>query len=86
MPELIRHSDVVPTKVGNHLKDWGQVFNGNPGFRLEFIPMKIGAGMTNFYENHDLWTGSNNTSIATVVDGRNIYFLDKVRAKCGLKG
>jgi hypothetical protein len=44
---LIRgHPDVVPTKVGNHLKDWAPVFTGNPGFRLEFIPMKIGAGMT----------------------------------------
>jgi hypothetical protein len=44
---LIRgHPDVVPTKVGNHLKDWVPVFIGNPGFRLEFIPMKIGAGMT----------------------------------------
>jgi hypothetical protein len=44
---LIRgHPDVVPTKVGNHLKDWVPVFTGNTGFRLEFIPMKIGAGMT----------------------------------------
>jgi hypothetical protein len=44
---LIRgHPDVVPTKVGNHLKDWVPVFTGNPGFRLEFIQMKIGAGMT----------------------------------------
>jgi hypothetical protein len=34
MPELIRHPDVVPTKVGNHLKDWVPVFTGNPGFRL----------------------------------------------------
>jgi hypothetical protein len=40
------HPDVVPTKVGNHLKDWVPVFTGSPGFRLEFIPMKIGAGMT----------------------------------------
>jgi hypothetical protein len=32
---LIReHPDVVPTKVGNHLKDWVPVFTGNPGFRL----------------------------------------------------
>jgi hypothetical protein len=46
MPDLIRHPDVVSTKVGNHLKDWVPVFTGNPGFRLEFIPMKIGAGMT----------------------------------------
>jgi hypothetical protein len=36
---LIRgHPDVVPTKVGNHLKDWVPVFTGNPGFRLEFTP------------------------------------------------
>jgi hypothetical protein len=34
-PYLIRgHPDVVPTKVGNHLKDWVPVFTGNPGFRL----------------------------------------------------
>jgi hypothetical protein len=46
-PYLIRgHPDVVPTEVGNYLKDWILVFTGNPGFRLEFIPMKIGAGMT----------------------------------------
>jgi hypothetical protein len=25
---------VVLTKVGNHLKDWVQVFTENPGFRL----------------------------------------------------
>jgi hypothetical protein len=44
---LIRgHPEAVPTKVGNYLKDWVPVFTGNPGFRLEFIPMKIGAGMT----------------------------------------
>jgi hypothetical protein len=36
----IRHSGesrspgVVPTKVGNHLKDWVPVFTGNPGFLL----------------------------------------------------
>ena len=46
MPDLIRHPDIVPTKVGNHLKNWVPVFTGSPGFRLEFIPMKIGAGMT----------------------------------------
>jgi hypothetical protein len=34
-PYLIRgHPGVVPTKVGNHLKDWVPVFTGNPGFRL----------------------------------------------------
>jgi hypothetical protein len=26
MPDLIRHSDIVPTKVGNHFKDWVPVF------------------------------------------------------------
>jgi hypothetical protein len=26
---------------------WIPVFIGNPGFLLEFTPMKIGAGMTN---------------------------------------
>ena len=40
------HPVVVPTKVGNHLKDWVPVFTGNPGFQLEFIPMNIGTGMT----------------------------------------
>jgi len=44
MPDLIRHPDVVPTKVGSH-KDWIPVFTGNPGFRLEFIPSQNGAGM-----------------------------------------
>jgi hypothetical protein len=34
MPDLIRHPDVVPTKVRNPLKDWVPVFTGNPGFRL----------------------------------------------------
>jgi len=28
MPDLIRHPDVVPTKVGNNLKDWVPVFTG----------------------------------------------------------
>jgi len=28
MPDLIRHPDVVPTKVGNHLKDWIPAFAG----------------------------------------------------------
>ena len=46
MPDLIRHPDVVPTKVGNYLKDWVPVFTGNPGFRLEFTPLQNGAGMT----------------------------------------
>ncbi len=59
MPDLIRHPDVVPTKVGNHLKDWVPVFTGNPGFRLESIPIKIGAGMTTFWETVSLWTDSN---------------------------
>jgi hypothetical protein len=27
--------------------------------RLEFIPMKIGAGMTPFYENGSSWTRTN---------------------------
>jgi len=34
-PYWIReHPDVVPTKVGNNLKDWVPVFTRNPGFRL----------------------------------------------------
>jgi hypothetical protein len=58
MPDLIRHPDVVPTKVGNHHEDSVAIFIGNPGFRLEFIPMKIGAGMTTFYEDYSLQTHS----------------------------
>jgi hypothetical protein len=42
------HPGVVPTKDGNHLKEWVLVFTGDRGFRLEFIPMEIGAGMTPF--------------------------------------
>jgi len=58
-PHLIRgHPDVVPTKVGNHLKDWVPVFTGNPGFRLEFTPLQNGAGMTTFLETVGLWTDS----------------------------
>ena len=58
-PYLIRgHPDVVPTKVGNHLKDWVPVFTGNPGFRLEFTPLQNGAGMTTFMETVGLWTDS----------------------------
>jgi hypothetical protein len=41
MPDLIRHPDVVPTKVGNHFKDWVPVFTRNTGFRLEFTPYLI---------------------------------------------
>jgi hypothetical protein len=33
-PGESRGPDVVPTKVGNHLKDWIPVFTGDPGFRL----------------------------------------------------
>jgi len=29
------------------------------GFRLEFIPMKIGAGMTTFSETISLWRDTN---------------------------
>ena len=60
MPDLIRHPDVVPTKVGNHLKGWLPVFTGNTGFRLEFIPMKIGAGMTPVYKNLSKTTSTKN--------------------------
>jgi len=59
MPDLIRHPDVVPTKVGNHLKDWVPVFTGNPGFRLEFTPLQNGAGKTSFSKSGNLWTDSN---------------------------
>ena len=53
------HPDIVPTKVGNHLKDWIPVFTGNLGFRLEFTPLQNGAGMTIFSETVSLWTDSN---------------------------
>jgi hypothetical protein len=36
MPDLIRHPDVVPTKVGNQLKDWIPAFAGMTTF-LETI-------------------------------------------------
>jgi hypothetical protein len=39
MPDLIRHPEGLE----------------KTGFRLEFIPKKIGAGMTTSYENHNLW-------------------------------
>jgi len=53
------HPDVVLMKVGNYLKDRVPVFTGKTGFRLEFIPMEIGAGMTKRYAAFALWTGSN---------------------------
>ena len=59
MPDLIRHPDVVPTKVGNHINDWILVFTGNAELRLEFTPMKIGAGMTTFSESVSLRIDSN---------------------------
>jgi hypothetical protein len=34
MPDMIRHPNVAPTKLANHLNDWVPVFTGNPGFRL----------------------------------------------------
>ena len=56
---LIRgHPDVVPTKVGNHLKDWIPVFTRNAGFWLEFVPMEIWVGMTTFLERGSLWIDS----------------------------
>jgi hypothetical protein len=39
MPDLIRHPEVVPTKVGNYLKDRVPVFTGNPGFRAGVYPV-----------------------------------------------
>jgi hypothetical protein len=42
MPGLIRHPETLEST----------------GFGLEFIPMKIGAGMTPLYENLSLWTDS----------------------------
>jgi hypothetical protein len=49
MPDLIRHPDVVPTKVGNHFKYWIPVFTGNPGFRLEFTPYLIRGRNDNLF-------------------------------------
>ncbi len=43
MPDLIRHPETLEST----------------GFRLESIPMKIGAGMTPLYQNLSLWTDSN---------------------------
>ncbi len=40
MPDLIRHLEALE----------------KTGFRLEFVPMKIGAGMTPFMKNQSLWT------------------------------
>ena len=46
MPDLIRHPDVVPTKVGNYLKYW---------IPAEVYPvLDTGTGMTTSYENHNL--------------------------------
>jgi hypothetical protein len=42
MPDLIRYPEAFQ----------------KTGFRLEFIPMKIGAGMTHLYENRNLWQRS----------------------------
>jgi hypothetical protein len=33
-PGESRGPGVVPTRVGNHFKDWIPVFTGNPGFPL----------------------------------------------------
>ena len=35
------------------------------GFRLEFIPMKIGAGMTTFLETVYLWIDSNSVAVSS---------------------
>jgi len=43
MPDLIRHLERLE----------------RTGFRLEFIPMKIGAGMTTFLDTVGLWTDAN---------------------------
>ena len=43
MPDLIWHPDVVPTKVGNHIKEKNWI----PAF----------AGMTTLFETVNLWTG-----------------------------
>ncbi len=42
MPDLIRHPEGIE----------------KTGFRLEFIPIKIGAGMTTFLQTGSLWTDS----------------------------
>jgi len=49
MPDLIRHPDVVPTKVGNYLYYWIPVVaTRNRAF----------AGMTTFLGTISLWTDS----------------------------
>jgi hypothetical protein len=62
MPDLIRHPEGVPTKVGNHLKYWIPVFTGNPGcarsLRLAPPPFGRPAGVypdENRGRNDDLY-------------------------------
>jgi hypothetical protein len=50
------------TLIRGHLETLEKI-----GFRLEFIPMKIGAGMTPFYENRSLRT---DTKYITQLDNR----------------
>ena len=56
MPDLIRHPGRLKTL--DVLARLGS-FRLPPVARLEFTPMKIGAGMTPFYENRNLWTDTN---------------------------
>jgi hypothetical protein len=61
MPDVIRHPDVVPAPVFTGTLDvlarLGLLRLPSVA-RLEFIPMKIGAGMTTFLEVISLWTDS----------------------------
>ena len=60
MPDLIRHPGRLKTL--DVLARLGS-FRLPPVARLEFTPMKIGAGMTPFYENRNLWTDTNTTTL-----------------------
>jgi hypothetical protein len=55
MPDLIRHPETL--KRLDVLARSGSLRLPSVA-RLEFTPMKIGAGMTLFYEDLGLWTDS----------------------------
>jgi len=57
MPDLIRHPEIV--KRLDVLARFGELHLPSV-VRLEFIPMKIGAGMTSFYEKSFVYGQSSN--------------------------
>jgi hypothetical protein len=55
MPDLIRHpEDLEKTGCARSLR----LLRLPSVARLEFIPMKIGTGMTTSYKNHNWWADS----------------------------